>query len=454
MLTVGDIKKITNGKLLQGNASTAIKGVSIDSRRIQQKNVFVAIIGERFNGHDFIRTAIRKGAKALVVSKKLVCSEDIAVLRVKDTTKALGRIAAWHRSQFSIPVIAVTGSAGKTTTKELVASILATRFKVLKNFKTENNQYGVPLTLLKLNMSHQLVVIELGTNQPGDIRWLAQIVRPTTVIFTNIGDSHLARLRNKRGVFNEKVQLINYMEEKGEIILNGDDRYLLNISEKKARRKITRFGFGAKVDYKAHHVIVENNRRIHFQLRGRTFKINSPVKHNVYNALAAISCGLHHKIRYNDMDSAFQRFQFRNARQEVIKNGRFWLIDDTYNANPLSLNSALNTLDSLKIKGKKILVCADMLELGRQSKALHQSAGRMIAGSTVNAVVTIGHQAQYISQSLSRSDGNVNAFHYNNLKEVHRRLKSLYCPGDAVLVKGSRSMHMERTVNFLKTHFK
>jgi len=184
MLTVGEIQKVTKGKLLQGKDSTKINGVSIDSRSIRKKNIFVAIHGKQFNGHTFIRTAIRKGASALVVSKSVTCPKHIAVIYVKDTTKALGQIAAGHRKRFSIPIVAITGSTGKTTTKELTASILAKRFKVLKNVKTENNQYGVTLTLLKLNSSHKIAVLELGTNQPGDIRWLAQIVRPTTVIFT------------------------------------------------------------------------------------------------------------------------------------------------------------------------------------------------------------------------------------------------------------------------------
>jgi len=204
MLTIDDIQKATKGTLLCGERSTVIGGVSIDTRSIRRKDIFVAIKGTKFDGHAFIRAAIRQGAIAIVVSKQVVCPKHIAVISVDDTTKALGHIAARHRQQFQIPVIAVTGSTGKTTTKELAAALLATRFKVLKSVGTQNNQYGVPLTLLKLNASHQMVVLELGTNRPGDIRWLAQIARPTTVLFTNIGDSHLARLKNQKGGFSGK----------------------------------------------------------------------------------------------------------------------------------------------------------------------------------------------------------------------------------------------------------
>jgi len=453
MLTIQDIQEATNGRFIGGKTSTKIRDVSIDSRSIKKGSVFIAICGQRFDGHDYVRAAIRKGAVAVVVSKKVNCSKDIIVLRVKDTTKALGQIAAWHRRQFDIPVIAITGSTGKTTTKDLIASVLSTQYKVLKNIKTENNHFGVPLTLLRLNASHQIAVLELGTNQPGDIRWLGRIARPTTVVLTNIGQSHLAGLKNQSGVFKEKIQLIKYMDPKGTIIANHDDDYLKTIRTKNYKQKIIRFGCNANADPRARNLIIQNNQRLQYKVRGRPFTIKSPAIHNVYNALAAISCGLLYKIRYNDMKNALSRFQFREARQEIIKNGRFWLIDDTYNANPLSLKSAVTTLSNLRIKGKRIIVCADMLELGPRSKSLHRSAGRMIADSATNAVFTVGAHARYITETLNRSNG-IEAVHCHDLNEVHRRLKSYCTPGDAVLVKGSRGMNMERTVTFFKAHFK
>ena len=453
MLTVEEIKKITKGLLVQGNSTTKVRGVSINSRVIKKHGVFIAINGPRFNGHDFIRAAIRRGAAAVVISKKLSCPEGIAVILVKDTTKALGQIAAWHRHHFSIPVIAITGSVGKTTTKELIASVLSKRYKVLKNIKTENNHFGVPLTLLKLNSSHEIVVLELGTNQPGDIRWLAKIVQPTVSLFTNIGQSHLEKLRNKSGVFREKIQLIKYMDPKGTVIVNGDDDFLKKVSKRDYKQKIIRFGCAHGLDYKSDDVTIESNYLIQFKIGNKKFQINSPVVHNVYTALAAISCGALSKIRYNDIADALAKFKFREARQEIIKNGRFWLINDTYNANPLSFESAISTLSHLQVKGRRIAVCADMLELGQQSKVLHCNVGKMIAQSPVDAVFTIGKHARYITQGFNHLDGAV-AAHCKDLNEVHRKLKSFCAPGDAILVKGSRGMKMERTIEFLKTHLK
>jgi len=453
MFTVKEIKKATNGRLVQGGEKINVHGVSIDSRSIKKRSVFIAVNGKRFDGHNFIQAAIRKGAIAVIVSKKVSCPENIAVICVKNTTRALGQIAALHRCHFSIPVIAITGSAGKTTTKELIASVLSTRYKILKNVKTENNQYGVSLTLLKLNSSHQMVVLELGTNQTGDIRWLAQIARPTVSLFTNIGQSHLAGLKSRSGVFKEKIQMIKYMDPRGTIIVNGDDDHLKTIRKKDYKQKIVRFGCDHDVDHRGTSIISQNNSQLQFKVRGHKFMINSPAIHNVYNVLAAISCGLLYKIRYNEMNAALTQCQFREARQEIVKNGRFWFINDTYNANPLSLKSAINTLSNLKVKGKKIVVCADMLELGSRSEALHRSAGRMIARSATDAVFTIGKHARYITQSLNRSNG-IRAVHCDSLSEVHRRLKSFCAPGDAILIKGSRGMKMERTVMFLKANFK
>lgn len=453
MLTVGEIQRITKGKVVGGKSLAAVKGVSINSRTIKKGHLFIAVKGARFDGHDFIRSAIRKGAGAVVVSKRIVCSLDIAVIVVKDTTKALGQIAAWHRRQFNIPIVAITGSTGKTTTKEMVAAVLGKRFKVLKNDKTENNQFGVPLTLLKLKPSHTIAVLELGTNQPGDICTLAKIVRPTVAIFTNIGESHLERLKTQEGIFTEKAQLIKHVDPHGIIIFNGDDRYLKQIAKKRGSKKIIRFGVDQRVDCRAHYVALERNARIHFMVKRVLFTINSPAAHNLYNALAAISCGLAFKIRYNDIVAALARLRLCDGRQEIAQTGRLWLIDDTYNANPISFTSAVNTLNTLNIKGKRIVVCADMLELGARSKALHESVGKMMAQSAVDAVLTTGRYARHITRGFNCTKGGKVAVHCADLKEVHRRLKAMCHPGDAVLVKGSRGMHMERTVKFLKKYF-
>jgi UDP-N-acetylmuramoyl-tripeptide--D-alanyl-D-alanine ligase len=454
MLTISEISKITKGRCLQFGRMSQVNGISIDSRTIQKGNVYVAIQGNRLNGHDFITAARRKGAVAVVVSQKVACPDDLAVVLVKDTTRALGRIAAWHRRQFDIPVIAVTGSTGKTTTKEMIAAVLGKRYNVLKNIKTENNQFGVPLTLLRLNPLHEIAVLELGTNQPGDIRWLSQITWPTMVVFTNIGDSHLAGLKNRRGVFAEKIQLIKYLPPSGVVLFNNDDLFLSKLHKYNLRQKIVSFACDADAQYQARNISVVHNRRIDFSVGRHKLTVQSPAMHNVRNALAAISCGRYYKISYNDVRSALAGFQFSSARQEISRVGKYWLIDDTYNANPLSLESAIRTLDAMRIKGRRVVVFGDMLELGVGSKALHQDAGRMIARSDTDIILTTGRHARYTTQAALDTGKNIKAVHCEDLRGVHGWLKRVCTPGDAILVKGSRGMRLERTVAYVRKSFK
>ena len=454
MLTVHTIKKITKALSVSGNLSAVTKGVSINSRTIEAGQLFIAIKGANFDGHDFIKDAVQKGAVAVVVSKQIQCPDNIAVIRVDDTTKALGLIAAWHRRQFKIPVVAITGSAGKTTTKEMVAHVLGRKYNVLKNIGTENNQFGVPLTLLKLDASHEIAVLELGTNRPGDISWLARITCPTITIFTNIGESHLERLKTRSGVFREKSQLVKFMDPQGTIIFNNDDAYLPGLLKKRGQQTIIRFSCYNKAEYQAADIRVENNQRLRFTVKGWKFSLNTPAAHNIYNALSAISCGLASKIRYNDIITALNRFKFQGGRQEVRKVGRFWLINDTYNANPVSFKSAVHTLDAMHIRGKKIIVCGDMLELGVRSKALHETVGKVIAGSTVKNVLAVGEKAKFITQTVNRLNPRLSALHCPDLGEIQRQLADICRPGDAVLVKGSRGMHMERVVEYLEKLFK
>jgi UDP-N-acetylmuramyl pentapeptide synthase len=216
------------------------------------------------------------------------------------------------------------------------------------------------------------------------------------------------------------------------------------------RQKILSYAGSTEAKYKARDISVINNQRLDFTVRRQVFTIKSPVAHNVSNALAAISCGQLYKISYNDIHSALARFRFSNARQEIAKVGPYWIIDDTYNANPLSLESAIRTLNLMRIKGKRIAVCGDMLELGAMSKVLHQKAGRMIAYSQTDVILTMGSHARYTAQAAMGAGGKIKAVHCDGLTDLHRALKRICNPGDAILVKGSRGMHLERTVEFLK----
>lgn len=452
VLTLRQIQQATQGKLIQGDPSRTIQGVSIDSRKIRRQDLFIAIRGARHDAHRFIPQVIEKGVRALVVSRKIRAPSSVSVIYVKDTTKALGHIASFHRQRFDIPVIAVTGSAGKTTTKEMIAGVLSSKYKVLKNLKTENNHIGVPLTLLRLNKSVQVAVIEFGTNQFGDIPWLAKITMPTVAVFTNIGEAHLQGLKNKNGVFREKFSLVSFMDPKGIIIYNADDKVLRRIVQKKLTQKKITFGIRYRAHLQASRLFRRNN-RIGFYVKGHPFTVASMARHNVYNALAAISCGSLFKIPYNKISKNITKFKYGGGRLHVIRCGRMTVIDDTYNANPLSLESAVETLNVFETKGQRIVICADMLELGKESQRLHRQIGAFMATKNIDYVLTYGNQARFIQEGLKEHKGKRYTYHTKDRQQLHQRLKAVCGPECVVLVKGSRSMGMEQTVGFLKTEF-
>ncbi len=453
MLTVRQIVAATRGQLLCGKETVRLKGVSIDSRTIQPGEIFVAIKGNRLDGHRFIEAAVAKGASAIIISDKVKLSLPVAIIIAKDTTKALGDLAAYYRRLFDIPIIAITGSAGKTTTKEMIAAVLGKRYNVLKSQKSENNQYGVPLTILRLNSSHQVAVLELGTNQPGDIKRLTQIAKPTVAVYTNVGASHLQGLKSINGVFNEKFNLIRHMSLKGQVIFNNDDENLRKIKEKKISQRKLSYGMESDADCRTESVNLSKENEIKFYVKGKEFVIKNPAFHNVYNALAAVCCGFLFKLNYKDIFSGIANFHFPSGRQNFQKVDGCHIIDDTYNANPVSFFSAIHTLDSLNAPGRKIVVCADMLELGPYARRYHQELGRKIAQSSIDMVLTVGKHSKMISSLLKRDRNcNIQSLHCQNLVQVNRHLRRQCRKGDTVLIKGSRAMGMEKTVSYLKDY--
>ncbi len=451
-LTVEHILKATSGQLIQGQKQKMIRSLSIDSRKLTPGDLFVAIRGQRLDGHDFIEEVIPQKPSAMILSKiKGSYPSDITVIKVEETTRALGRIARYHRSLFKIPVVAITGSCGKTTTKEMIAAVLSARFNVLKSEGSENNQIGVPLSLLKLDNTHQMVVIEMGTNQFGDIAWLTHIAEPTVAVLTNIGASHLERLKSPEGVFKEKLSLVKGLSSQGLIIRNGDDPYLSRIKPLLSEQKVISFGYQREFDFWVGQLKQKNNRALSFQVNGRyPFSLRSPVEHNVLNALSAIACGRHFQISFEQIALRLRDLSFPYHRQTVKKIGNNWVIDDTYNANPFSVISAIQTLRNLKTPGKKILVCADMLELGIQSRDYHHRIGTLVGESQVDVVITTGAQARWISRAARQVNPQLISYHYDSLFHLHQRLKKCCQAGDAILVKGSRAMKMERTMNHLE----
>ena len=455
MWTIRDILRATGGKLQSGNEGQNVQEISIDSRTLRPGAMFIAIKGHNFDGHQFISQALQKGARSVVLSKPVrleKTSPRIAVVKVRDTVKALGDIARFTREQYRIPVIAITGSTGKTSTKNLLAAVLRSRKRVLVNEGSFNNHIGVPLTILGLKPQHQIAVFELGTNQPGDIRALSSIVKPDVAVYTNIGESHLEKLKSPGHVFREKSQMLKDLAGDGKVIINNDDKYLKRFNIKLNNDRIMSYAIREAADYQATHIErIQQGKALRFLVNRRyPVTLHTPVLENIYNALAAMACARMWGVPYESAAQALGKFRFSNQRQAVERWGGCWCIDDSYNANPVSMRSAVSTLDAFPAKGKKLFVCGDMLELGSQSKALHQKMGEFIARTTIDSVLAYGPMSFWLAEQVRKSNKTVFVAHFLALPALHRQLLRRLKEGDAVLIKASRGMHLEATAAFLK----
>ncbi|MDD5409141.1 MAG: UDP-N-acetylmuramoyl-tripeptide--D-alanyl-D-alanine ligase [Candidatus Omnitrophica bacterium] len=448
MFTLKEIIKATGGKLLRGSLSDEQIGISTDSRRIKPQDAFLALRGDNYDGHNFIPAALKSGAVCVIVEKVpgLKIAKGIAVVRVKNTSLALGDLARFKRNNFRKPVIAVTGSNGKTTVKDMIAWVLSSCGRVLKNEGTKNNQVGLPQALIQLKEENDFAVVEIGTNHFGEVDYLAAIARPNIGVLTNIGPSHLEFLNNLSGVLKEKSSLLNSLDDPAIALLNGDDKYLrCLINRGKKNPHIFSYGVKEKNDFVASGIKLEDG-KVKFKLNRKfDFTLLTLGACNVYNALAAIAVGRILGLGHNEIASRLSDFDFPGGRLKLVEVKGLKFIDDTYNSNPLSLNNALLALDTAKCKGKKILIMGDMLELGKQKELLH----RQVAGSITNicdVLVSVGNLAALTARAAkARGFKSKNIFCCASAAQARDLLFNKISPEakDIILVKGSRSMKME-----------
>jgi UDP-N-acetylmuramoyl-tripeptide--D-alanyl-D-alanine ligase len=445
---ISEVIRVTGGTLISGSSQAEIDlaGISIDSRTIVVGQFFLPIKGENFDGEEFVLEALKKGAVGAFVTRPQRCkSRDRIIIRVKDTTRALQALARYNRMRFDIPVIGVTGSNGKTTVKDMISAVLSQKYNVLKNEGTKNNHIGVPLTLLRLNSSYDICVTEMGTNHRGEIRLLAGIALPTAAVITNIGPSHLEFLKDLKGVFAAKKEILEKLNRGSLVVINGDDEYLSAI--KRSSLKVMRFGFNAANDFCASGVSAEGA-GIKFILNERSsFSMGLIGSHNVYNALAA---AYDFDISYADTKKALSEYSPAGMRLNVRQAGEFTVIDDAYNSNPLSMRSAIEALAGYTAKGRWV-VSADMLELGRREEEFHKMIGETIARSDFDGLITFGRLSRYTSlRALECGMDEKRVWHCSDRAKIAGILKDSMGKGGVVLVKGSRAMKMEEVIEDLK----
>ena len=448
-----DLVRATNAEMYNFR-NMKISEISIDSRNLKAKNVFIAIKGNRFDGHNFIDKAIAKGAASVIVSRSIFKSRlkkynkrRIPFLIVKNTIKALGDIAHYYRMQFNIPIVAVTGSTGKTTVKEIISHILASEFNVLKNDGTKNNLIGLPLTLLKLKDKHDIVVLEVGTNHFGEIKRLSEIAEPTVGVITNIGHAHLETFGSIGQVFKEKAALLNSLTRNGWAVLNKDDKCLANV--KTVSKKIY-FGIEKNCKFQGKH-ISKTQKGYSFKLGKKTFKVPLLGKHSIYNALTGITVGRLFRMKLEKIASRLEKFKMPLVdRFTLSKINNIHVINDTYNSNPLSFSAAVKSLVEMKPRTRKVLVSSDMLELGKKAIYFHKEAGKMVARSGIDMLLTVGVLSKFMNQSAKcHGMDKARALHFKTRSQLNSMLPSIIQRGDVVLVKGSRTTHMEEVVDQL-----
>jgi len=453
-LKVTQLLEATGGELLRKGGGT-FGGVSIDSRTIRFGDLFFAIVGERLNGHRYAPEVADKGAVGVVISdRRFTPNSGFAVL-VPDTRKALNALAAYYRGRFDIKSAAVTGSNGKTTTRNMLATVLGRRYRVLEPEANFNNDIGVPLTVFRIDKTTQAAVFEIEMNQHGGTQALARVCAPEVGVVTNIGDTHLETMKTREGVAREKAELVEELPADGTAVLNADDRLAAAIGEKFGSCRKLLFGIDTEADVRATRIKDRGIEGIEFLLNGEhRVSLAAPGKHNVYNCLAACAAASALGMQFKDMPAALEGYQGPPMRLRVRHLGQdIILLDDTYNANPQSVHAALDVLCGHECAGQRLVILGDMLELGEVSLQAHTEMGNHVA-SCVDRAVFVGPMGEHaISVVLKSGVGAGRLRSYGSSKDVLADLVDLIRPGDTILVKGSRAMRMELITNAITTQY-
>ena len=441
-----------NGKLI-GNPKASADKAGTDTRTLEKGSLFFAIKGERFDGHQFINTAFEKGASIVVSEKSFQTPSGCAVILVDDTVKALGDMARSYLKAFRIPVVGITGSVGKTTTKDMIAQILSTQYRVHKTMGNLNNHIGLPLSVLKLTRDHTAAVFEMGMSGMGEIEYLSRIIEPDIGVVTNIGISHIEKLGSRQNILRAKLEICKGMGKDGKLILNGDDELLSGL-EGLLSMPIIFYGINDNISLHAFGIESMGEEGVKFTvgLRGEDVevRIRVPGIHNVSNALAAIACGLELGITNENIRKGLAGYSQEKMRLNIRQFNGIKVIDDAYNAAPASVTAALSVLHELSGGQRSIAVLGDMLELGAYARDAHRQSGAIAAQQHIQHLIAIGELAQdYIEGAVNAGMKEENTRHFSTGDASVEYLKSFLQPGDVVLFKGSRGMNLDKVIEAL-----
>ncbi len=450
-ISIDEILHITRGELLQGNRSLAITNVAIDSRKIKNNYLYVPIVGETNNGHDYITQAYSNGGQVcLTEERNRSFPAEMTVVYVASTLAAMKALAGFNRQRYNIPVIAITGSSGKTTTKDLVAAVLSQKYHTLKTEGNFNNEYGIPQTLFNLGPDHQIAVIEMGMDHLGDISKSIQLVKPDISVITNIGLSHIERLKTQENIYLAKKEILQTLSSEGIAYINGDDEFLKKIAVEKTTYQVKTFGLqGAQTVTARNYTSTPAGLEIEveWEQRKEVFTFNYPGAHNVYNCLVAIGLGYFYEMTQAEVQKGLDAFVPSGNRMDIFTLGSIKVINDSYNANPDAMRATLDVLATLgRDYRRKIAVLGDMLEMGEYGPAAHLEVGRY-ARDKADILIGVGELGWSICQGYENA-GTV--YQVTDALAAGVCLKEIIQPADIILIKASRGMGLERVIDFIK----
>ena len=460
-ITLQQIAKACGGALChaEGRENEKIQGAVLDSRLVEPGYLFFATRGERVDGQSFIPDVEKKGAACVVCEEEPV-TESIPFILVKDSFQALKDIAEAYRKSLAITVVGITGSVGKTSTKEFIAGVLSEKYHVLKTEGNFNNEVGLPLTILRIREEHEVAVLEMGISEFGEMHRLSKIARPDICVMTNIGQCHLENLGSREGILKAKSEIFDFMNRQGHIVLNGDDDMLSGIEQIQGIRPV-RFRISVTEnstdDGDFYHIyatdvvskgLFGSEAVMHLEGNGYPVKVTLPGQHMVYNALAAACVARLLDMEVSGICQGIEKVQPVGGRSNIMRTGKYVVIDDCYNANPVSTKAALELLGTAE--GRKVAILGDMFELGAGEKELHKDVGRYAVEKEIDVLLCVGNLSKYMYEEAMKDwDGVTDVRYFEGKEELLEMLPDILAEGDTILVKASHGMHFEEIVEWL-----
>lgn len=456
-LTLRQLLEAVGGTLLGdfSDESATFAGVSTDSREIRAGSLFIPLEGERFDGHSFINGALESGAAGCITARERESYQPGKFyVKVRSTHRALRDLARYYKSLFPIPFVAVTGSVGKTTTKDMVAAVLGARYSVLKTEGNFNNDIGLPLTLLRLERKHQIAVLEMGMDHAGEIDYLSELVEPDVAIITNVGDAHIENLGSREAIFAAKCEVFAHLKQDGLAVLNGDDEMLATLKGTLPQKTLLA-GSGEGADYVAYDIDTDGASRMECKVKTPVTKFQADIPalgaHMIYPVLMAAAVAEHFGMGADEIMQGIRAFLPTKMRMNVVRcAGDIVILNDAYNANPQSMRAAAAVLEDAKGR-RRVAVVGDMKELGPNSELFHRAVGGYFAEAGIERLIAVGDHARYMAEGAEQK-GLPQVSYFETLENAHDALRRELRPGTTILVKASRSMAFEKIVEFLQTN--